>query len=126
MNEISSMTDRELLEELLAAKRRQETLQKVRLGIHVCVLLLIVWLGLRYIPPIIAFCRELKEGIDQIASLGETLAPAFEQIGPAMEQIGPALEKIQELNIDPKTLEELTKQIGRITDLLDKFSFLFG
>ncbi len=63
---ISAMTDHEMLVELLQAKRRGEFWSNVKLVAAGVILAILIFLGIRYLPPVIRYFQRLGDGVETI------------------------------------------------------------
>ena len=128
MKEIIDMTDRELLEELVEAKRKQDRREKTRWIILGVFVLILICLGIRFIPPIIATVKSIQQGLEQLNAYGEQIGKSLEaldglNIDP--QKLNETLEQLNSLQIDPQKIEDLMDQIASISELLDKFGSFF-
>ena len=69
MRAIEEMTEREMLEELLEHKRRDQSARRVKLGITVLLLAALCVLLVAYLPPVVGYFRQLGEAVRQIRGL---------------------------------------------------------
>ena len=97
---VAQMTEREMLEELVAEKRRNDVVK---------IVLLAVWL-----PPVIAFFRELSESIRQVRGELQRILDAADSVQKAVSGAGSA---------GWDTLKNLSEQLG---ELLGKIKSFFG
>ena len=63
---IAAMTDHEMLVELMHEKRRNDRARNIKYMIAGAVILLIVILLFKYLPPVIRYFRSLNESLDTI------------------------------------------------------------
>ena len=92
---ISAMTDHEMLVELMQAKRRGDTVRNIKLVCAGIVIAVLVYLGFRYLPPVIHY---------------------FQKIGDALETIQNGVTRIQNVTDSVK---------GTVDGLLEKISSVF-
>ncbi len=102
MKKIEEMSDREILEELLKDKRRNDIISYIRLGILAVVIIAIIIIANTYVPKIIEFSNRLN------SLLGE------------LETTGNMVQEIAE-NIDVETIDSLKDMIAKIQGLLNMF-----
>ena len=76
--DIGSMTDHELLEELVLQGRRAERANTIKTCVIAGLLLVIIILALVYIPKIMAPIRQLSESMDEIRSTAEQVKSVLE------------------------------------------------
>ena len=128
MKEIIDMTDRELLEELVEAKRKQDRREKTRWIILGVFVLILIYLGFRFIPPIIATIKSIQQGLEQLNGYGEQIGQslqALDGLNIDPQKLNETLEKLNSLQIDPQKIEDLMDQIASISELLDKLGSFF-
>lgn len=89
---ISAMTDHEMLVELMQEKRRGDTLRNTTLIALGVLLAVLIYLGFRYLPPIIDYFRSLNEtiktiqaGVDQVQSVTDSIK---DSLGGLLEVLG--------------------------------------
>lgn len=109
MRTVEEMTERELLEELIVQKRREQTARRIKGG--VCVLLLAVLTAalLRYLPPVIAYFQQLRETVEQVQENLQQLRNAADGI---TETVGGLRDAGQETLQD--AVERLNELLGRL------------
>ena len=88
---ISAMTDHEMLVELMQAKRKGDRARNIKLVVLGIVLAILVFLGFKYLPPIIHYFQRLNEPIETIQSGVEQVQTVTDSV---KESIGGFLEKI--------------------------------
>ena len=129
MKEIIDMTDRELLEELVAAKRKEDRREKIRwIFLGIC-LLLVVYLCFRYIPPIIATVKEIQQGLEQLNGYGEQIGKSLEALQDLNldpQKLNDLMEKLDGLQIDPEKIETLVDQMSSFAEVLNRLLPFFG
>lgn len=106
MNELEQMSDRELLLELVAEKRRLERWDKVRQIIILILLIGIVIALAIYIPKILQFIEEYNQFMQQMHEMSESL-----------QTISNTLNSLQ--------LQEYSGDINGLMEFLKQFSNLF-
>ncbi len=126
--DIGSMTDHELLEELVLQGRRAERANTIKTCVIAGLLLVIIILALVYIPKIMAPIRQLSGSMDEIRSTAEQVKSvlenfdqetidkfkqSMESFGETSQQARVFLEKLKESGIEnfASTIEELNKAI---------------
>ncbi|MBR2801276.1 MAG: hypothetical protein IKE21_01625 [Erysipelotrichaceae bacterium] len=128
MKEIIDMTDRELLEELVEAKRKQDRREKTRWIILGVFLLVLIYLGFRFIPPIIATLQSIEQALNELNGYGEQIGQslqALDGLNIDPQKLNETLEKLNSLQIDPQKIEDLMDQIATISALLDQLGSFF-
>ena len=104
---IETMTDHEMLMELLKEKRLRDKLRLVKLIAWAFVIIVIAVLAFIYVPPMVQFFKELHDSIDSISrsldSLNQTVTDAYGNITDVSDSIKEQLNKLQDLqNLLPK------------------------
>lgn len=104
---IEEMSDHEMLVELLKEKRLRDKLRLVKLIVWGAVIVVLVVLGVIYIPPMVRFFKELHDSIESISSslesLNQTVTDAYGNITDISDSIKEQLNKLQDLqNLLPK------------------------
>lgn len=110
---VQEMTDREILEELLADKRRQDTLRRVRLAVYAALAVALAVLLAKYLPPAIRYFRELDETLQQVRQ-------ATEQVNAALERVRQTIAGIEEGGA-----AALQDAADRLNELIGGFSSWF-
>ena len=89
---ISAMTDHEMLVELMEEKRRNDRIRTAKLIVFCIVLVILIYLGIKYLPPIIRYFRSLndtinqiQEGVDQVQGLTDSV---INSVNSLLEKIG--------------------------------------
>ena len=98
MKDYSQMSDHELLMELVKEKRRSDKIRYIRYGIHALILLVIVVVGIIYVPKIVAVIRRYNAFMDQMEGLNDKVSSFVNEgtIG-LLDSIRSILEKMQGL-----------------------------
>ena len=128
MKEIIDMTDRELLEELVEAKRKQDRREKTRWIILGVFLLVLIDLGFRFIPPSITTLQSIVQALNELNGYGEQIGQslqALDGLNIDPQKLNETLEKLNSLQIDPQKIEDLMDQIATISALLDQLGSFF-
>ena len=79
-NETADMSDRELLMELVEEKRRAETWRYIKLVWYLFILLVIVVLAVKFLPPIISFFRDLYDMIQSVQQTSQEISEGYHEI----------------------------------------------
>ena len=133
--DIESMSDHELLQELVRQGRRSERASRLRTAMIAALLVL----ALVYIPKITAPLRQVSEGMGQIeATMGqvseffskfddETLQKferAMDSLNETSEQVKGVMSTLKDSGLDSfkKTLDELNKSLSALGSLLPFFN----
>ena len=111
---VAQMTDREMLEELVAEKRRNDVVKIVLLCVLLAAAVTVIVLLAVWLPPVIAFFRELSESIRQVRGELQRILDAADSVQKAVSGAGSA---------GWDTLKNLSEQLG---DLLGKIKSFFG
>lgn len=89
---ISAMTDHEMLVELMQEKRRGDAMRNITLVLLGVVLAVLVYLGFRYLPPIIDYFKGLNEtiqkiqtGVDQVQTVTDGIK---DSVGGLLDLLG--------------------------------------
>ena len=90
---IETMSDHELLMELVREQQRRDKREKTRLYISLAVLLVIVVILAVWVPKIIALQRELNDTLQQINAIAEQVENTLDGID--LEGLKNILEKLQ-------------------------------
>ena len=124
---IKDMTDREILAELLAEKRRAEKWRYVGLGVRLAVLAVAAALCLRYLPPVLSFARDAYAAVEtanaQVAQARQQMEGIRSQLSDLQttaEGIRTAVAGIQDIGS-----AALESAADRLNDLLSRFPRLW-
>lgn len=113
MRAIEEMTEREMLEELLEQKRREQSARRVKLGITVLVIAALCVLVVAYLPPVVGYFRQLGEAVRQIQQ-------GLQQITGVLDDVDETVSTLRESGFD--TLRNASQQL---TDLLERLPGIF-
>lgn len=131
--DVNTMSDHELLAELVLLQRRSARLSRLRLIAGCILLLALVVLALIYIPRIMEPIHQLSASMDQIqdaaanaqeffssldAGTAERLADALDGLAGASEEIGAFVDGLRNSGLDQtqKAIDELNEMLGKLTD----------
>ncbi len=116
----AAMTDRELLEELVHSKRRDNTMRKVKTIIFCMVLILAATLCYRYLPPAIAYMKEMSSTIQQAID-------TMNQIMANMKQITDTTNMVRDTisNWDQSSIETLKEAGDTLNEVLNRIPPMF-
>lgn len=104
MNSIEEMSDRELLEELLKEKRRNQIIRYIELSILIATVIFIYVQAMKYIPMI-------KDFIDRSNKLMAELEETGNQINGLVD------------SLNDGTIDKLKEMIVKLNDLMKIFNF---
>ena len=107
---VAEMTEREMLEELVSEKRRNDVIRLVLLGICAAAAVIVIVLLAIYLPPVIAFFRQLNESIQQVQGEFQKIQEAIDSVRETVSGIGSAGKETLE-----SAVEQITDLLGRIT-----------
>jgi len=82
-NEIDLMTDRELLEELVEEKRREETWRILDLIWKIVIIIAVLILCYHFLPSVINFFRELYEMVQSIKQAADSIQKGISEVSGA-------------------------------------------
>lgn len=127
---LENMSDRELLEELVKEKRRNDILRYVSYAFYAIVMIFILVLYFKYAPII----KQMIEDYNQIVKTVNDFSTSIQQI---TNSINPeTFEKINAISesFDPSTFEKIKEfsdsfdpeDFKRLKDFVEKFQKLFG
>ena len=103
-NETADMSDRELLMELVEEKRRAETWRYIQLVWYLIILLVIVILAVKFLPPVISFFRDLHDMIQSVQQTSQEISEGYHE----------TTESINGLNLGGGfTLGDLSGSLGK-------------
>ena len=108
---IDEMTDHEMLVELLSEKRRTDTVRYIKLGAYVLIAIVIIVLCAKYLPPVIAYFRQLNETLNQLRQGIERVQTTTDNIKTTVNGIG---ESGAEL------LQSASNQLGELLEKIPK------
>ena len=127
---LENMSDRELLEELVKEKRRNDILRYVSYAFYAIVMIFILVLYFKYAPII----KQMIEDYNQIVKTVNDFSASIEQITNSIDP--KTFEKINEISesFDPSTFEKIKEfsdsfdpeDFKRLKDFVEKFQKLFG
>ncbi len=109
--EIESMSDHELLQELVRQGRRNERESNIKTAVIAALLLVIIILALVYIPKIMAPIRQLNENMDQIKQTMGRLQEFADSLGSdTAEKLRRTLDGLNE------TTEQAKEMFAKLND----------
>lgn len=109
MKNVEEMTDREILVELLAEKRKNDILRYVRYFVYAVLCAVVVYFYLK-------FAREFKEIVDsfhQIQSQVDSFQEQFNNISGSFEEISSSF--------DPEAIKEIQQLAEKLQSILSRF-----
>lgn len=141
--EIESMTDRELLQELVLQGRRNERANNIKSAVLAALVLAIVILALVCIPKIMAPIRELNANMDGIKSamsgveqfvsgfspdMALKLESTLDSLNETSDQARTMMERLKDSGIENfmSSLDELKSALGDFKASLEGFSGTLG
>ncbi len=108
---IEDMSDRELLEELIAEKRRADKVRYVKYAVWAVILIALAYLLYRYLPPVIKTVQEIRQATQQIEQeLGK--------LNDNIESIRGTVDGIRQSGSDA-----LERAIEKLNSLLENWPF---
>ena len=110
---IETMTDREILEELLQERRRDRTKEYIRWGLYAAALLAVAILCAVYLPPVIDYFRKLHDAVEQIRQGMDQVRAAADTVRDAVTRVGQGGS------------EALESALARLNELLEKLPAVF-
>ena len=134
--EIEQMSDRELMMELVEAKRRAEKWERIRLCVMAALLLTVVVLAAVYVPRITATLRRVNETMDQVQAMSEQaqsfldsfksisaekLAETVENVNATAQEAREIMDKLKEVG-----LESLEQSLKELSEFAEKLRGFFG
>ena len=109
---VAQMTEREMLEELITEKRRNDIVKIVFLGIFLAVSVIVIILLAVYLPPVIAFFRRLSESVQQVQEELQRVLNAADSVRETLSGIGSA---------GKDTLENAAAQLNELLERIAGF-----
>lgn len=139
--EPETMTERELIMELVIDRRREEKIRYIKYGIIAAVLILIVILLLVYLPPIVRTFDKIDGAVDMLQTeidnikgsfdeaMGklsefEAMAEEFSSLGDLKEKFA-ALEELGD-RLGEVDFEAFNEVITKLNNLVNKVPWLFN
>jgi predicted PurR-regulated permease PerM len=127
---LENMSDRELLEELVKEKRRNDILRYVSYAFYAIIMILILVMYFKYAPII----KQMIEDYNQIVKTVNDFSSSIQKI---TDSINPeTFEKINQISesFDPATFEKIKEfsdsfdpeDFKKLKDFVEKFQKLFG
>ncbi len=105
--DIADMSDREILEELLAGKRRADMFRWIKLIFWMVIFAVIIGVLIRVVPLLMEMYRSYNEMVDQT--------------GRSLEKVNQLLE-----NFSPETAEKIMEHLDKISEVMERVARLFG
>ena len=110
MKKIEDMSERELLEELVADKRRQQILDLVTIAVVLCAAIFIGVRVQQYMQQINGFINSVNQVMDQVNGYTEV----FDSLGEVSQKVNDLTEVI-----DAESFEQMKEIMKRVNSLLD-------
>ena len=135
-----TMTDRELLMELVEDKRRQEKIKYIEWGIAAAVIILVIVLLLVYLPPVVKTFKEVDSAVDMMQSEIDNIKGSFDEAMEKLSEFEALADKIPDLEgleekfagleelgekLKEVDFEGLNEVITKLNNLVNKFPWLF-
>lgn len=131
VKEIETMTDRELLLELVAAGRRAEKRRRVRLWVYLAVAAALLALCLIYVPRLVCVVRQFNDTMGQLRAVTDQAQDFFrgigdigydklretvDQVDAVTAEIQTVMDRLQAAGLDKleQSLEQLNETLGRL------------
>ena len=83
--DVSAMSERELLMELVEEKRKLESIQLIRITIQAVILLVLLFLVLHYGPPVYHFFKQLNDSVNHINTLLDDISSEVDYFTSAFD-----------------------------------------
>ena len=132
---IESMTDHELLCELVRQGRRAERENQIKTCLIAVLLLAVLILALIYIPRILAPIRQLNAALDEVQQtidqakgvLGSFNAESVEKFQQTMDSVNTASQQATEImtRLKDSGLDKLQESIEAFNETMERLSLLF-
>ena len=116
---VETMTERELLMELVNEKRRQEKIRYIKWGISAVIIVLVVVLLIVYLPPVVKTIKKVDNAVDMMQSEIDNIKGSFDE---AMEKLS-GFEAIAEEFSDFDDLKEKLAGLEEIGEKLGEIDF---
>ena len=137
---LDTMTDRELLMELVEDKRRQERYRNIKLAVIGVIVLAVVILLIRVVPPVVRTFRQVDGFMQSLesADFSNTIQNLEQEIDSIRGEFSGAMDKVSELESSFGKIQELgsklegidfdglSEVINKLGNLVNKFPFLFN
>ena len=127
---LENMSDRELLEELVKEKRRNDILRYVSYAFYAIIMILILVMYFKYAPII----KQMIEDYNQIVKTVNDFSSSIQKITDSIDP--ETFEKINQISesFDPATFEKIKEfsdsfdpeDFKKLKDFVEKFQKLFG
>ena len=134
--EIDSMSDHELLRELVLQGKRREKTEQIKICVLAVLLLTVVILAAVYIPKILAPMRQISQSMQQVGQAMEEAKrflsnfdeQTVEQFKQTMESLNETSQQIRVLadKLKDSGLDKLQPTIEDLSNSLSSFLRLFG
>ena len=113
------MSDREILEELLQEKRRQDTVRYIKYAVWGILLIALIVLAAIYVPKIVTLYNEVQSAMEEVDQ-------ATEQIDLTMQKINQTLQTLQEdydsvKSAGAQALEDAAETLNGVLETLRNF-----
>ena len=133
--DVHTMSDHELLEELVLLQRRSAAQERVKLIVISVLLLALIVVALIYIPRITAPLRQLSESMQQVQGAAREVQRVFgdisqdtitrfentmQSVNETSQQAGEALKLLKDSGLDKlkTTIESLNESLGKLSSFL--------
>ena len=133
---IESMSDRELLMELVADKRRADRARRIKTIVWLAVAAALLVLALIYLPPLAARIRQFNQTMDQLQQAATSANEFFDNVkgigydklAETVESVNQAAARVREITdgLSEAGLETLEESIGELNDMIARLRGFFG
>lgn len=86
-SETADMSDRELLMELVEEKRRAETWRYIQLVWYLIILLAVVILAVKFLPPVISFFKDLHDMLESVQQTSQEISQGYHDFTESFNNI---------------------------------------
>ena len=114
---VETMTERELLMELVNEKRRQEKIRYIKWGITAVIIILVVVLLIVYLPPVVKTIKKVDSAVDMMQSEIDNIKGSFDDAMEKLsefEAIAEEFSDFDDLKEKLAGLEEIGEKLGEI------------
>jgi len=126
---LENMTEREMLEELIAEKKRRDRMRPVWIAAAAVLVVLIAVFVVRFMVPIGGYVRSIEESMtymqSEVEAVKEQAVTIMNDIQTKMEDIDiEGIKKMSEM-LDQIDVDAASDVLQKLGNLVNKFPFLF-
>ena len=126
---LENMTEREMLEELIAEKKRRDRMRPVWIAAAAVLVVLIAVFVVRFMVPIGGYVRSIEESMtymqSEVEAVKEQAVTVMNDIQTKMEDIDiEGIKKMSEM-LDQIDVDAASDVLQKLGNLVNKFPFLF-